>query len=345
MYNSHEERALIDGGEPSPRTGRGRRRRLERARTAAAGPIQEEIRRPSPLCDLRRTHRRQQGLRRDVRLLPAVCRARAARPRPDPRRVEAPATCPRIRASSTSGFLPEEDKFDAIAAADVLIMPSPYESLSMVTLEAWALGRPVLVNARCDVLRGQCARSNAGLFYENVDEFCEGLFALESTGPAGPVLGRNGREYFRRNYTWPVIERKYLDMFDRLKREPRRAAMEPLPGFFARRRRNVPAAGNTVLDAVPSGRRCADATRSPGSRVARLRRCHRQPRARHPARACSPPDSSPRSSWSPPIRGSKRCTRRLSRRARRSSIPAICSSITFRSDRGRRARRSRCRIR
>jgi glycosyltransferase involved in cell wall biosynthesis len=140
------------------------------------------------------------------------------------------------------GFLPEEDKFDAMAAADVLIMPSPYESLSMVTLEAWALGRPVLANARCDVLKGQCSRSNGGLFYENVDEFCEGLFALESTGPAGTVLGRHGREYFRRNYTWPVIERKYLDMFDRLKRETPAVAMEPLPDWLRRRRRTQPPA-------------------------------------------------------------------------------------------------------
>jgi glycosyltransferase involved in cell wall biosynthesis len=150
------------------------------------------------------------------------------------------------------GFLPDEDKFDAIAAADVLVMPSPYESLSMVTLEAWALGRPVLANARCDVLRGQCARSNAGLFYSNVDEFCEGLFVLESTGPAAAVLGRNGRDYFRRNYTWPVVERKYLEMFERLKREPQTAPMDPLPGWMARRRRTLPPASQ-VVDALPSG--------------------------------------------------------------------------------------------
>ena len=42
-------------------------------------------------------------------------------------------------------------------------MPSYFESLSMVALEAWALGRPVLANGRCDVLKGQCIRSNAGL--------------------------------------------------------------------------------------------------------------------------------------------------------------------------------------
>ena len=68
---------------------------------------------------------------------------------------------PRIR---HLGFVSDEDKFDAIAAADVLIMPSPFESLSMVTLEAWALGKPVLVNAACDVLRGQVVRCGGGLY-------------------------------------------------------------------------------------------------------------------------------------------------------------------------------------
>ena len=75
---------------------------------------------------------------------------------------------PRIR---HLGFVADQDKFDAIAAAEALVMPSPYESLSMVALEAWALGRPVLASARCDVLVGQCLRSNAGLYYEDAREF------------------------------------------------------------------------------------------------------------------------------------------------------------------------------
>jgi glycosyltransferase involved in cell wall biosynthesis len=93
-------------------------------------------------------------------------------------------------------------------------MPSYFESLSMVALEAWALGRPVLANAHCDVLKGQCIRSNAGLYYESYEEFVEALYSLESNGPLNARLGRNGREFFKRNYAWPVIERKYLDMFD-----------------------------------------------------------------------------------------------------------------------------------
>ncbi len=70
---------------------------------------------------------------------------------------------PRIR---HLGYVDDADKFDVMAAAQALVMPSPYESLSMVALEAWALGRPVLANARCDVLVGQCLRSNAGLYYQ-----------------------------------------------------------------------------------------------------------------------------------------------------------------------------------
>jgi glycosyltransferase involved in cell wall biosynthesis len=156
---------------------------------------------------------------------------------------------PRIR---HLGFLSDADKFDAMAAADLLIMPSRFESLSMVALESWALGRPVLANGRCDVLRGQVIRSNGGLYYETFEEFAEALYALEAAGPIGGPFGRNGLAYFQQHYAWPVIEKKYLDMFDRLAREPAAAPLEPLPGLVARRRRDVPPAAD-VVQALKAG--------------------------------------------------------------------------------------------
>ena len=54
-------------------------------------------------------------------------------------------------------------------------------------------------------LKGQCLRSNAGLFYESYEEFVEALYSLESNGPLNARLGRNGREFFKRNYAWPVM--------------------------------------------------------------------------------------------------------------------------------------------
>jgi glycosyltransferase involved in cell wall biosynthesis len=152
------------------------------------------------------------------------------------------------------GFLSDEDKFDAMAAAELLIMPSYYESLSMVALEAWALGKPVLANAKCDVLLGQTLRSNAGLYYASYGEFAEALHAITTSTPLSLALGRNGRRYFQTHYAWPVIERKYLKTFDRLEREPKadQPVMTPLPGFFASRARTLPAAAD-VLDSVPAG--------------------------------------------------------------------------------------------
>jgi glycosyltransferase involved in cell wall biosynthesis len=156
---------------------------------------------------------------------------------------------PRIR---HLGFVDDVDKFDAIAAAEALVMPSYFESLSMVALEAWALGRPVLANARCDVLKAQCLRSNAGLYYESTAEFVGALRALERNRWVAAALGRNGRQFFRDHYEWTVIERKYLDMFERLKRESSTRAMEPLPGWFARRQKNL-APASEILATLPKG--------------------------------------------------------------------------------------------
>ena len=106
------------------------------------------------------------------------------------------------------GYLEDSDKFDAMMAADLLIMPSYFESLSMVALEAWALGRPVLANAKCDVLKGQCIRSNAGLYYDGSLEFVETLRAIEQNRWLSGSLGRAGRTFFRDHYDWSVIDRK-----------------------------------------------------------------------------------------------------------------------------------------
>lgn len=253
MYNSHEERAMINaasgnhdvpgvvvgvGSDVPERTDPARFRRtfnLERPFAIYVGRIDE-----NKGCGELFNH-----FRRYAATFPngldLVLVGSAIMPVPDH---------PRIH---HLGFLPDQDKFDAIAASDLLIMPSYFESLSMVALEAWALGRPVLANGRCDVLTGQCIRSGAGLYYETYEEFAETLYALESNGPLHARLGQNGREYFRQHYTWPVVERKYLDMFDRLKREGARpGAMEPLPGWFARRRRNLPPS-REVLAGIPAG--------------------------------------------------------------------------------------------
>ena len=160
---------------------------------------------------------------------------------------------PRIR---HLGFVSDEEKYDALAAAEFLIMPSYFESLSMVALEAWALGKPVLANGKCDVLRGQAVRSNGGLYYENYGEFAEAVRVLDGTPHVASTLGQNGSRYFRTHYAWPVIERKYLDMFERLSKqdagEVARRQAPQLPGWWGRRQKTLPPA-REVLQGLPSG--------------------------------------------------------------------------------------------
>jgi len=132
------------------------------------------------------------------------------------------------------------------------VMPSYYESLSMVALEAWALGRPVIANAHCDVLLGQCLRSNGGLYYANAEEFAAVLDRVLADDGLAERLGRNGRQFYERHYSWAVIERKYLDMFAFLSSNAPSHRMERMPGWFARRLRSLRPAAQ-VLEELPSG--------------------------------------------------------------------------------------------
>jgi len=114
------------------------------------------------------------------------------------------------------GFVSEEEKSSLLKRAKFLVVPSPYESLSLVTLEAMALGTPVLVNGECEVLKGHCIRSNAGLWYENYDEFLECSTLLTSSADLRKKMGENGRKYVKENYSWNVAVKKYLALIEKV---------------------------------------------------------------------------------------------------------------------------------
>jgi glycosyltransferase involved in cell wall biosynthesis len=116
------------------------------------------------------------------------------------------------------GYLSEEDKFAAMAGARAVICPSPYESLSIVLLEALSLGTPVLATAHSTVLKDHCRRSNAGLWYEDADEFVEALDLLVAEPALPRALGENGRAYVRENYRWPAVLGRYRELIDGVRR-------------------------------------------------------------------------------------------------------------------------------
>jgi glycosyltransferase involved in cell wall biosynthesis len=114
---------------------------------------------------------------------------------------------PHVRAL---GFVDEETKFDALAAAEVLIQPSAFESLSIAVLEAWSVGCPVLVTQASDVLVGQVRRAQGGLTFGNEREFVAALARLR--GAEGARLGASGRAFVEREYAWPRVVEAYDDL-------------------------------------------------------------------------------------------------------------------------------------
>ena len=109
---------------------------------------------------------------------------------------------PRIRAL---GYVSDEVRRALLTHARALIVPSPYESLSIVLLEGWNHAIPALVNGRCKVLAGQVARADGGLFYRSWAEFQETLSYLLTHPRERDALGRQGLAYVEREYRWPTV--------------------------------------------------------------------------------------------------------------------------------------------
>jgi len=109
------------------------------------------------------------------------------------------------------GYIAGDERFDWVQGAELLVLPSRYESLSLVTLEAMGLGVPVLVSAHSPVLRGHCLKSQAGLYYANEAEFLAAVRLLRGQPALRNLLGQRGKLYVQRNYAWPIIVERHLD--------------------------------------------------------------------------------------------------------------------------------------
>ncbi len=119
---------------------------------------------------------------------------------------------PRIRAL---GFVEDGVRDALLEHARALVVPSPYESLSIALLEAWNHGVPTLVNGDCAVLKGQVRRANGGLYYRSPKEFSAALDWLLTHPNEGRAIGQQGRAYVDREYRWPVV----VERVERLLRE------------------------------------------------------------------------------------------------------------------------------
>lgn len=114
------------------------------------------------------------------------------------------------------GFVDNATRDALLAQAAFLVVPSRYESLSIVLLEAWNHGLAALVNGQCDVLKGQALRADGALYYHDYDEFAHGVRHLLGHREMARQLGRQGLAYVEREYRWPHVIAKLNDLLTRV---------------------------------------------------------------------------------------------------------------------------------
>lgn len=103
------------------------------------------------------------------------------------------------------GFVDDEDKFDGIQGAEMLILPSEFESLSIVVLEAMSVYTPVMVYGKCNVLRGHCTKSNGAFYFKSYFEFEAQVNYLLSHNSNVKQMLDNAFDYVQKNYKWDII--------------------------------------------------------------------------------------------------------------------------------------------
>jgi glycosyltransferase involved in cell wall biosynthesis len=119
------------------------------------------------------------------------------------------------------GFVSEQDKFDALRAADIFVLPSRFESLSIASLEAWQVATPILADGQSEVMKEHCIHSNGGLYYYSYDEFATSVRLLMSRPRLRTALGEAGRDYVNAQYGWSQIEASYLRILESVTNESR----------------------------------------------------------------------------------------------------------------------------
>ena len=124
-------------------------------------------------------------------------------------------THPRIRAL---GRVSDDERDALLQGAMALAIPSPFESLSIVLLEAWNRGVPAIVNGHCAVLKGQVRRANGGLYYRSSAEFAETVETLRAADADRRRLGAQGQAYVEREYRWPTVMARVEALLERARR-------------------------------------------------------------------------------------------------------------------------------
>lgn len=117
-----------------------------------------------------------------------------------------------------TGPVPEDVKWGALRGALALLNPSGYEAFSLVLIEAWAAGVPVVVNERCAATREHVERSAGGFAFDGYARFEVVLERLLADAGLRHALAEAGRSYVSERFSWPAVIGRYTTFLEGVRR-------------------------------------------------------------------------------------------------------------------------------
>lgn len=115
-----------------------------------------------------------------------------------------------------AGQQPEPVKWGALRRCRLLVSPSAWESFSLVIIEAWLAGRPVVVNGRCGPTVEHCRRSGGGLWFDGYGDFEVMTEMLLADPDRCAELAARGGAYARREFGWDTVTERYAALVERI---------------------------------------------------------------------------------------------------------------------------------
>lgn len=112
------------------------------------------------------------------------------------------------------GVTEEQEKIDAMATSDMLVMPSRAESFGITYLEAWMLRKPV-IGAYSSVVPHIIRDGINGLLVEfgDKEQLAKKIMYLLQSPKLRAQLGENGYQRTRNSYTWDIVVDKVENVY------------------------------------------------------------------------------------------------------------------------------------
>jgi len=120
----------------------------------------------------------------------------------------------------------ERDKQRLLRHALYLCQPSINESFSIVIMEAWMVGTPVVVHGACPVTRHHVEHSRGGLYFSSALDLAGVTNYFLATPQARYHHGMAGAEYVRTAYSWESVLERFDAVIDRILANPSFACQE-----------------------------------------------------------------------------------------------------------------------